>query len=233
MKYPPGSDIAELLTDNHTQEQVYATLIKEGWKVEDIQEVLAHKKLVAKKEVSHVDLQNRVVRIITILGTLMVAAGLFLFVAAGWDSISFPEKLLLFILLMLACHIGGIVAQQRSRPLPGLARALHFLGSASFGATLMLVANTYSRGISWVDAFALWMLGVLLLGYVLNDWPQYVLATVVAVCLMYGYIIAISDPTYGSLHALTLPGVALVTVVSAAMGWHLRRRELAQSRELY
>ena len=66
-----------------------------------------------------------------ILGAILLACGVVLFVSAHWDEIGPGSRYALVMAMVAVFHIGGAATQDRYR---GLSTALHAVGTISTGA---------------------------------------------------------------------------------------------------
>lgn len=102
-------------------------------------------------------------------GGLLLASGLFLFVAANWQELSPWWRFSLVIAVIAALHLGGAVGGRFS---PSLATTLHGVGTAALGAGIFLSGQVFNLQESWPQAFLLWALGAGVAALLLRDWPQ-------------------------------------------------------------
>src|SRR5208337_4334532 len=73
--------------------------------------------------------------VVLILGTILLACGLVLFVSADWDEIGPFARFAMVIAMVAVLHLGGGWARNRFR---WLSTALHALGTISTGAAIAL-----------------------------------------------------------------------------------------------
>jgi uncharacterized membrane protein len=93
--------------------------------------------------------------VVLILGAILLACGVALFVSAHWDKIS-PEARLAVVLAMVSVfHLGGAWARERFR---GLSTALHAVGTISTGAAIALVGQIFNIQEHWPAAVLMWAL---------------------------------------------------------------------------
>lgn len=172
-----------------TKEQIYLALLDKGLKVDELNEnyLLANPQVNTEdpekiKKESH----SNVVRIIITIATLLVAVGVFSFVAANWKGISSEVKIIIIMLAMLSAYSGGWYLQVKK----GLRRsgfALIFLGSLIYGAAIFLIAQIFHIRANWPDGFLLWMFGVLTVAYALKSSWYYVLALILGLVSIVGH----------------------------------------------
>ena len=102
-------------------------------------------------------------------GGLLLASGLFLFVAANWQDLSPWWRFSLVIAVITVLHLGGAVGGRFS---PSLATTLHGVGTAALGAGIFLAGQVFNLQAHWPQAFLLWALGAGVAALLLRDWPQ-------------------------------------------------------------
>jgi uncharacterized membrane protein len=100
-----------------------------------------------------------------ILGGILLGAGVLLFVAAHWDSVSPGMRLALVLSMLLFFHGLGIFVKPH---FAGFATAMHALATVSCGAAIALVGQIFNMQEHWPAAILVWALcagaGWLLLG---------------------------------------------------------------------
>lgn len=90
-----------------------------------------------------------------ILGGILLGAGVLLFVAAHWDSVSPLLRLWLVLLMLVFFHGLGLVVRER---FSSFATAMHALGTVSAGAVIALVGQIFNMQEHWPAAVMLWAL---------------------------------------------------------------------------
>jgi len=111
--------------------------------------------------------------IAVIFGSLMLAAGILLFVAAHWENMSPWERFGLVMLMVGLMHVIGVVTHQRS---PNLSSAMHTVGTIACGAGIFLAGQIFNLQEHWPTGILLWAVGAWLGWLLLRDWPQATLA---------------------------------------------------------
>jgi uncharacterized membrane protein len=106
-------------------------------------------------------------------GSIMVAAGILLFVAAHWEDLSPTERFLLVLAMIAGFHLAAGALMPRLRAL-GL--ALHAVGTVALGGGIFLAAQIFNLQEHWPGGILLWAIGALLSWLVLRDWLQATLA---------------------------------------------------------
>ena len=106
-------------------------------------------------------------------GSIMVAAGILLFVAAHWEDLSPTERFLLVVAIIAGFHLAAGALMPRLRAL-GL--ALHAVGSVALGGGIFLAGQIFNLQEHWPGGILLWAIGAALSWLVLRDWLQATLA---------------------------------------------------------
>jgi len=102
-------------------------------------------------------------------GTLMLCAGVLLFVAAHWDDMSPAQRFTLVLALVAVFHVA---AGLLSSKVHSMGVALHFAGTVSLGAGIFLAGQIFNLQEHWPGGVMLWALGAILAWLVLREWPQ-------------------------------------------------------------
>jgi uncharacterized membrane protein len=108
-------------------------------------------------------------------GSLMLGAGVLLFVAAHWDAMSPAARFELVLLMIAVFHGAGAWVSRSSE---NFAIALHGIGTAALGAGIYLGGQIFNFAADWAGGALLWAIGAWI-GYALRrDWVQFALAAV-------------------------------------------------------
>jgi uncharacterized membrane protein len=102
-------------------------------------------------------------------GSIMVAAGVLLFVAAHWDELSPAQRFLLVVVMIAGFHLAGGALLPRLRP---LGMALHAIGTVALGGGIFLAGQIFNLQEHWPGGILLWAIGAVLTWLVLRDWLQ-------------------------------------------------------------
>jgi hypothetical protein len=104
-----------------------------------------------------------------ILGAILLACGVVLFVSAHWDQMGPSARLAIVLAMVSVFHLGGGWARERFR---GLSTALHAVGTVSTGAAIALVGQIFNIQEHWPAAILLWALAALAGWILLHDEAQ-------------------------------------------------------------
>src|SRR5947209_13818575 len=99
----------------------------------------------------------------------MLAAGVLLFVAAHWDTLSPTQRFLLVLLMVAVFHVAGALVAEKFH---GMAIALHAIGTATLGAGIFLTGQIFNLQEHWPSGVLLWAVGAGLGWLFLRDWVQ-------------------------------------------------------------
>lgn len=108
-------------------------------------------------------------------GALLLGAGVLLFVAAHWDSLSPAGRFSLTITMVALFHLAAAFSAVR---FPPLSSALHAVGTVALGAGIFLAAQIFHLQAHWPAGVMLWALGALGAWALLRDWPQAALTAI-------------------------------------------------------
>ena len=88
-----------------------------------------------------------------VLGGILLATGVMLFVSAHWDELSRGGRFALVLALVAVFHLAGAIARDRYR---ALSTVLHAVGTVSTGAAIALVGQIFNIEEHWPAAILLW-----------------------------------------------------------------------------
>ncbi len=117
---------------------------------------------------------TKIPAIIGILGAILLAAGVVLFVSANWQEISKLTRLLLLLAAMWFTFVVTVWLKRTSHDY--LLEAILFLGAAIFGANIILIAQLYHIDNHYPDGLLFWAVGTLLITLFLRSRATLVLA---------------------------------------------------------
>jgi hypothetical protein len=108
-----------------------------------------------------------------ILGAILLACGVVLFVSAHWNEIGPGTRFALVMAMVAAFHIGGGLTRAS---FPGMSSALHAVGTSAIGAAIALVGQIFNMQEHWPAAVLLWAVAALFGWLLLRDQAQQTLA---------------------------------------------------------
>jgi uncharacterized membrane protein len=108
-----------------------------------------------------------------ILGAILLACGVVLFVSAHWDELGPGARFSLVCAMVAVFHIAGGLTRPTFR---GLSSALHAVGTISTGAAIAFVGQIFNIQEHWPAAVLLWALAALAGWLLLQDQAQQTLA---------------------------------------------------------
>ncbi|MCP4972338.1 MAG: DUF2157 domain-containing protein [Prochlorococcus sp.] len=111
------------------------------------------------------------IRLSILLGSLLMAAGLLLFVSAHWDQMPPLWRVSLLLFIVIALHAGGAWFAERFQL---MAIGLHAVGTVAFGAGVFLCAQIFHLDVLWSFRWGLllWSVGAAAGWMLLRQWPQ-------------------------------------------------------------
>ena len=104
-----------------------------------------------------------------ILGALLLAAGVILFVSAHWDDLGPGARFALVVAMVSVFHLAGAVTRGQYQ---GLSTALHAVGTVATGAAIALVGQIFNIEEHWPAAILLWAIAALAGWALLRDQAQ-------------------------------------------------------------
>ena len=107
--------------------------------------------------------------VVLILGAILLACGVALFVSAHWDQIGPGARFAVVMGMVSLFHLGGSRARKRFRV---LSTALHAVGTLSTGAAIFLVSQIFNIEEHWPAAVLMWALAALAGWILLHDEAQ-------------------------------------------------------------
>lgn len=142
-------------------------------------------------------------------GTLMLCAGVLLFVAAHWEELS-PGTRFGTVLAMIAIfHVAaGLLAPK----VPMIGVALHTAGTIALGGGVYLAGQIFNLQEHWPGGIMLWALGAVIGWAVLRQWPQALLAAILIPWWLAGEWVLATEK-YHSNWAIPSQGLLLVAIL--------------------
>jgi len=121
---------------------------------------------------------GRLITTVSMLGSVLIGAGIILFIASNWAAIPRWGKLFMIFSSMLTCYGLGYYVGYEKKSYPTVGGALIFLGCIIFGAGIFLVAQIYHITVYYPHGPLLWGLGALPLAYLF----RYTTVMTLAIC---------------------------------------------------
>ena len=118
---------------------------------------------------------RRFLVILSIIGGIMVTAGIILLVSSNWDDIPHFVKLVCGVSLLCLAHWGGWKLGG-DRGYPTASAALHLVGAGLFLANIGLVGQIYNLSSRPPNAVLLWCVGIAPLPWILRSRAQMILS---------------------------------------------------------
>jgi uncharacterized membrane protein len=107
-----------------------------------------------------------------ILGAILLASGVVLFVSAHWDEFGPGARIATVLAMVALFHLAGAYTRASFR---SLSTALHAVGTASTGAAIALIGQIFNIQEHWPAAILLWALAALAGWALLQDEAQEIL----------------------------------------------------------
>jgi uncharacterized membrane protein len=226
----PASRLSQLRAEGKTKEEIYTTLLQEGWSISSIEQ--EYTALAQVKEGN--DHQDHTIQVVVVLGALMIGLSVFVYVADRWGGIPESAKFGLLFLLMVASHTAGWHCLYQ-RQLNRWGQGFSLLGSLTFGALLFFLGEKFAVPFEDGTFLLLWLIGTLVLAHFSRQNVQYFLAFILT-CQTIGLLLVqtVDQPAY------LRPTLAMPTLLQGitilllfAFGWQARREQIHESPDLY
>ncbi|HWC98690.1 MAG TPA: DUF2157 domain-containing protein [Candidatus Sulfopaludibacter sp.] len=108
-------------------------------------------------------------------GTILLCAGVLLFVSAHWDELAPGARMALVLLMVAVFHVAGAALTER---FSAMAVALHTVGTIMLGAAIALAGQIYQISEHWPSAILMWACGAALAWALLRHWTQGLLTAI-------------------------------------------------------
>jgi len=142
-------------------------------------------------------------------GTLMLCAGVLLFVAAHWDQMSPAYRFSLVLAMVAVFHIAaGLLAPK----VPMIGVALHTAGTIALGGGVYMAGQIFNLQEHWPGGIMLWALGAVIGWAVLRQWPQALLAAILIPWWLAGEWVLATEK-YHSNWAIPSQGLLLLAIL--------------------
>lgn len=208
------------LTQGKPKEEIYKELLGQGWTIEVIQE--SFNTLTAEEEKE--DTSKRTIRIIVTIGAVLVAAGIFSFIAANWQEMTRPLKIGVILVAMLISYGAGWHMKEKLNLL-STGEALILLGAIIYGAGIFLVAQMFNIRANWPDGFILWMIGTIATAFAVESYPLFSFAILLGAIALFGHPFGIfSGFGYNSFLLTSSFLLLAAAIITFAAGWTVRKK---------
>lgn len=118
---------------------------------------------------------NKFLAIVSMVGAVLITAGLILLVSAHWSEIPRGVKIAGGMVLMTGFHAGGWCLREVHGKYRKTGEALHLVGSGLLLAAIALLGQIYNIVSRPPNAFLLWWLGLAALPWLLRSKAQLIL----------------------------------------------------------
>jgi uncharacterized membrane protein len=166
---------------------------------------------------------NNFLAIVSIIGAVLITAGIALLVSAHWNEIPHGVKIAAGIAPMLGAHAGGWWMREVHGKYRKTGEALHLIGSGLFLANIALIGQIYNIVSRPPNAFLLWWIGIAALPWLLRSKAQHVLL-LLAFGIWFG--LEVNERTgwiYCGSDERQLLLYSLLGLIYLGAGWLLRR----------
>jgi len=224
------------LEEGASKEAIFSKLLEYDYEVETIQEIVKQaegepsqetaeepqkdSESPSKKEGQTEDEDNgfNFLEIVSILGAVLVGAGVISLVAANWQETSDTLRLTFIFIGMLGAYSAGGYARFR-KDMVYTGDALLLLGNIVFGAGIFLIGQIYNLQLEWPSGFMLWTLGSLAVGMATRVYPILYMTLILLFCSTVGGMMLVADETEGYLMFMNVLPVALTVAVGGSVWW--------------
>ncbi len=125
--------------------------------------------------------------IIYTIGAVLIGVGVISFVAAHWNQIDRPVKIVLIFAAMLSAHGLGFYFWFINGKYPKLGHALVLLGTLIFGANIGLMAQIFHISGGAGRMFGIWAIGAAAVAYAVRSIPNATVAIVMSFLFLMGF----------------------------------------------
>ncbi|MFH0755364.1 MAG: DUF2157 domain-containing protein [bacterium] len=217
------------LTQGKTKEELYKELLSQGLTIEIIQENFNAINTEQEKE----DTSKKTIRIIVIIATVLIGAGIFSFIAANWQGMTSLVKICIILISMLISYGAGWYLKEKLN-LEKTGSALFLLGSIIYGAGIFLVAQIFNIRANWPDGFILWMIGAIAMAFAVNSYSLFYLAIPLGIIALIGHPFGIfTDLGYNSFLLTSSFLLLISTIITFITGWIIKKRISPELKEFY
>ena len=170
---------------------------------------------------------NKFLAIVSMIGAVLIVAGIILLVSAHWNGIPRGAKIAAGLALMLGAHAGGWWLRAIQGKYRKTGEALHLVGSGLFLANIALLGQIYNLVSRPPNAFLLWWVGIAALPWLLRSKAQHVLL-LLGFGTWFGFEVNERGWLYCGDDVCQILLYSLLGLVYLGAGWILRRGALAE-----
>lgn len=98
--------------------------------------------------------------VLAIMAAILLAASILIFLAANWEGIARPARVLSLFAVIFVSYVGGAALKARGHP--GFGEGLFIIGAAAFGGSIALIAQMYHLTGDETEAILTWCVGTIL-----------------------------------------------------------------------
>lgn len=117
--------------------------------------------------------------VLAMMAALLVGAAILVLVAANWEAIPRPARVLALFASIAVSYVGGALLKDRDHAAIG--EALYIVGAATFGASLALVGQMYHLAGDELSAIITWSIGTAIAAAILRSGALNIAATGIAI----------------------------------------------------
>jgi uncharacterized membrane protein len=110
-----------------------------------------------------------------VLGGIMLAAGVLLFVSAHWEELSPAQRMTLLVCAVGGSHLAAAFCTERFH---AMAVTLHAVGTVVLGGAIFLAGQIFNMEEHWPTGILLWAIGAIAGWGFLKQWPQLAFAAI-------------------------------------------------------
>jgi len=183
-----------------------------------------------QKIIGHFNLKedggNKFLAIVSIIGAVLIIAGIILLISAHWNEIPRGVKIAGGLALMLGAHAAGWWLREVRGKYRKTGEALQLIGSCLFLANIALLGQIYNLVSRPPNAFLLWWIGIAALPWILRSKVQLALF-LFAFGIWFGVEINQSDSFIRCDSERQMLLYSLLGLIYFGAGWLLRRGAFA------